>query len=67
MKAYKGVVKNGKIELCEGTRLPEGAVVTVTLGEAEFIRSSLAAALRRGNRKRVEALPAYRSRASRPA
>lgn len=67
MKAYKGVVKNGKIELCEGTHLPEGTVVTVSVGEAELIRASLAAALRRGNRKQVSPVPAYRTRMSRSA
>lgn len=62
MRAYKGIVKDGKVELAEGVKLPEGAVVTVTVGEAELIRASLAAALRRGNRRRVTPVPAYRAR-----
>ena len=53
MRAYKGLVKNGKIVLAEGTTLPEGAVVTVTIGEAEYIRASLRWALRRNRRRRA--------------
>lgn len=52
MRAYKGQVKEGKIILAEGSNLPEGAVVTVTIGEAEYIRASLRSALRRNRRRR---------------
>ncbi len=41
MHAYKGLVKDGKIILPEGTVLPEGAVVTVTIGEAEVVKAKL--------------------------
>jgi hypothetical protein len=46
------LVKNGKIELAEGVTLPEGAVVSVTIGEAEYIRASLRSALRRNAHRR---------------
>lgn len=52
MRAYKGLVKGGKVVLAEGVELPEGAVVTVTVGEAEYIRASLRWALRRNRRRR---------------
>ena len=52
MRAYRGWVREGKIELEEGVRLPEGAVVTVTVGEAELWRATLRAALRRNARRR---------------
>ena len=52
MRAYRGVVQLGQVVLEEGARLPEGAVVTVTIGEAEFIRASLRSALRRNARRR---------------
>lgn len=52
MRAYKGIVRQGHITLVEGARLPEGAVVTVTIGEAEFIRATLRNALRRNIRRR---------------
>lgn len=45
MRAYKGLVREGRVDLPEGVRLPEGAVVTVTIGEAEYIRAALRAAL----------------------
>ncbi len=67
MRAFKGIVKEGKIELAEGANLPEGTLVTVTVGEAELIRASLAAVLRRSGSRRVSRMPAYRLRASRPA
>ena len=35
MRAYRGVVQHGRIHLEEGVVLPEGAVVTVTIGEAQ--------------------------------
>ena len=52
MRAYKGLVRNGQVVLAEGVTLPEGAVVTVTIGEAEYIRATLRAALRRNARRR---------------
>jgi hypothetical protein len=53
MRAYRGVVRQGQVTLIEGARLPEGAMVTVTIGEAEYIRATLRAALRRNVRKRT--------------
>jgi uncharacterized lipoprotein YbaY len=53
VRAYKGLVERGKVVLAEGVELPEGAVVTVTIGEAEYIRASLRAALRRNVRRRA--------------
>ena len=52
MRAYRGLVKYGKIILEEGVELPEEAVVTVTIGEAEYLRARLRAALRRNFRRR---------------
>lgn len=67
MRAYKGIVRHGKVELAEGVNLPEGAHVTVTVGEAELIRASLAAALRRRTTRRANPIPAYRGRLIRSA
>lgn len=52
MRAYRGLVKDGKVVLAEDVQLPEGAVVTVTIGEAEYIRAALRSALRRNARRR---------------
>lgn len=52
MRAYRGTVVHGRVQLEEGVRLPEGAVVTVTIGEAEYIRATLRMALRRNVRRR---------------
>ena len=52
MRAYKGLVKDGKVVFAEGVHLPEGAVVTVTIGEAEYMRATLRSALRRNRRRR---------------
>ena len=41
MKAYKGVVQNGVIVL-EKAKLPEGTTVTVTVGEGELLRATIA-------------------------
>ena len=57
MRAYRGVVVNGVIEL-QGARLPEGTVVTVTVGEAELLRATIASALRRPRRVKVRLKPA---------
>lgn len=55
MRAYKGIVRQGRVELVEGARLPEGAVVTVTIGEGEYLRATLRSALRRNARRRSRA------------
>jgi hypothetical protein len=52
MRAFKGIVRDGRVDLAEGVRLPEGTIVTVTVGEAELVRSTLRAALRRNVRRR---------------
>ncbi len=53
MRAYRGLVQGGRVVLPEGVELPEGAVVTVTIGEAELIRAQLRLALRRNLRHRA--------------
>lgn len=55
MKAYKGLVQDGKIILAEGVELPEGAVVTVTLGETEYLKAKVRASLLRKSSKRSKA------------
>ena len=55
MKAYRGLVKDGKVIFAEGVSLPEGAVVTVTIGEAEHLRATLQSRLKRNVRRRVKA------------
>ncbi len=55
MRAYKGLVQDGKIILAEGVELPEGAVVTVTLGETEYLRAKVRASLLRRTSKRSKA------------
>lgn len=52
MRAYRGVVKDGKVELLGG-ELPEGTQVTVTVGEPEFLLATLLDWLRRGKRVRI--------------
>lgn len=52
MRSYKGVVRAGNVVLAEGVYLPEGTVVTVTIGEAELLRASLRSALRRSAHRR---------------
>ncbi len=52
MRAYRGTVHEGRVVLEPGVRLPEGAVVTVTVGESELLRATLRAALRRNARRR---------------
>lgn len=69
MRAYRGRVQGGQVVLEEGVRLPEGATVTVTIGEAEFIRATLRAALRRNTRRRSRGRmlrPVYMHAGSRP-
>lgn len=53
MRAYRGRVVEGKV-VVEG-RLPEGAVVTVTIGEAAYLRAKLRQALRRNPLRRARA------------
>ena len=55
MRAYKGLVRNGQIIVAEGVDLPEGMVVTVTVGETEFLRARIRRALRRNLRRRSRA------------
>ncbi len=57
MRAYRGVVVNGVVEL-QGARLPEGTVVTVTVGEAELLRATIASALRGPRRVKIRMKPA---------
>lgn len=52
MRAFRGIVVHGKVQLQDDVKLPEGAVVTVTIGEAEYIRATLRQALRRNVRRR---------------
>ncbi len=52
MRAYRGIVQDGKVVLEPGVRLPEGAHVTITIAEAEMIRATLRAALRRNPKRR---------------
>lgn len=53
MKAYKGVVVDGVVVL-EGVKLPDGTVVTVTVGEAELLRATISNALRIRRSKRAK-------------
>jgi hypothetical protein len=46
------VIHEGRVLLDPGVRLPEGTVVTVTVGEAELLRATLRAALRRNAPRR---------------
>lgn len=55
MQAYKGLVKNGVVLLPEGTKLPEGAVVTVTVSEVELLRARMRLALVRNAPRRTRA------------
>ncbi len=41
MRAYRGVVKDGVVLLEEGVRLPDGAVVSVTVSEGELVKATL--------------------------
>jgi uncharacterized lipoprotein YbaY len=52
VRAYKGLVQDGKVIFAEGVELPEGAVVTVTLGETEYLRAKVRASLLRKTSKR---------------
>jgi hypothetical protein len=56
MRAYKGVVEDGVVVL-ENVALPDGAVVTVTLSEGEFLRATLSNALTPRLRRRARLNP----------
>jgi hypothetical protein len=56
MKAYKGVVENGVVVIVGG-RLPEGTVVTVTVGEGELLRARITNVLKRPRKVRVRLKP----------
>ena len=61
MRAYRGVIKNGVVVLEDGVRLPEGAIVTITVGERELLRATLRNALLpkdRVNRTKITLKPA---------
>jgi hypothetical protein len=51
MRAYRGVIRNGVVHLEPAVRLPEGAIVTVTVGEGELLRATLRNALMVRERK----------------
>jgi uncharacterized lipoprotein YbaY len=55
MQAYKGVVRHGVVVLQEGAKLPEGAVVTVTVSEVELLRARMRLALIRNTPRRTRA------------
>lgn len=57
MRAYKGVVENGVV-VVEGVRLPEGTVVTITVGETELLRARISNVLKRSRKVRVRIKPA---------
>ena len=57
MRAYKGLVQNGKIILAEEVELPEGAVVTITIGETEYLKSKVWASLGKRKSKIKSRLP----------
>ncbi|WP_291424312.1 hypothetical protein [Deinococcus sp.] len=50
MRAYKGIVENGVVMVI-GARLPEGTVVTVTVGETELLRARITNAIKDSSRK----------------
>ena len=56
MRAYKGIVENGVVVVV-GTRLPEGTVVTVTVGEGELLRARITNVLKRPRKVRVRVKP----------
>jgi len=41
MKAYKGVVKGGVVELEAGVDLPDGCLVTVTVTDGEIVLATI--------------------------
>ncbi|WP_309571400.1 hypothetical protein [Deinococcus sp.] len=56
MRAYKGVVENGVVVVV-GARLPEGTIVTVTVGEGELLRARIAGVLKGPRKVRIRLKP----------
>lgn len=56
MRAYKGVVENGVV-VVKGKRLPEGTIVTVTVGETELLRARISNAIKRSTKVKVRVKP----------
>ena len=56
MKAYRGIVQDGVVVLTD-SKLPEGAVVTVTIGEAELLRATIRSALSRPKKLKIRLNP----------
>ena len=56
MKAYRGIVQEGVVVLTD-SKLPEGAIVTVTVGEAELLRATIRNALSRPKKLRIRLNP----------
>jgi hypothetical protein len=52
------VVRGGVVVL-EKAKLPEGAVVTVTIGETELLRATLQGVFRRSRRVRIRLRPSH--------
>lgn len=55
VRAFRGVIHEGRVVLEPPARLPDGTVVTVTVGEGELLRATLRAAMRRNVRRRGRA------------
>jgi hypothetical protein len=56
VKAYKGIVQDGVVVLLD-SKLPEGAVVTVTVGEGELLRATIHSALSRPKKAKIRINP----------
>jgi len=56
VKAYRGIVQDGVVVLTD-SKLPEGAVVTVTVGEAELLRATIRSALSRPKKLKIRLNP----------
>lgn len=56
MKAYRGIIQDGVVVLTD-SKLPEGAVVTVTVGEAELLRATIKSALSRPKKLKIRLNP----------
>lgn len=56
MRAYKGVVENGVVVVL-GARLPEGTMVTVTVGETELLRAQITNVIRGSRRVKIRLKP----------
>lgn len=66
MRAYKGVVENGVVVVV-GARLPEGTVVTVTVGETELLRARITNVIRSSRKVKIRIKPAPRLALERPS